>query len=167
MHIYPLYEYLPNAIYYTIYATCCACVILFSSLTLILYCNRKSRWNVNWITVLLAHFTTLATTSGLVPLLGTLLTVYSCEEGVLKYQPEATCGSYVHVLFIVIGTLSILFLVPYVLLSGLLYFEATWLETNSTARRATSITAFEQALKVALLALSIACLLYTSPSPRD
>lgn len=108
------------------------------------------------MTVVLAHFTALATGSGLVPLLGTLLTVYSCEGDVLKYQPEARCGGYVHVLFIVVGTASILLLVPYALVSALLYFEATWSESSGAARRATGVVAFEQTLKAALLALSIA-----------
>jgi len=152
IHVYPLYKYLPATVYYIIYGVVCVVSLVSLVFVLVLLTDRKTTQKINGMTISLSHFTLFITGVGLVPFLGTLLTIYNCSDSKVK---DFVCGTYTHVIMVILGSISILFLIPFDIISAVFYFHTTRSETDCMARKPTTVFAFEQFLKIILLILSI------------
>jgi hypothetical protein len=56
---------------------------------------------------------------------------------------------------IVLGSISIIFFIPFTIISAVFYFDTTRLEIDFMSRKPTTVFAFEQLLKIVLLIISI------------
>ena len=151
MHIYPLYKYLTEVIYYLIYYICVIFIIFLCILLFILYVYRKTKGKISWITIILAQIIYILLGCGLIPFMGTLLSAYNCSNGYLKYQDNIECWGYLHIIMIIVGTICIILLLILIMVSIVLFFDNSNPGKNPMSRKVINCFAFELIIKIVVI----------------
>jgi len=153
VHVYPFYTYFPKLFYYLMYIMLIILTVFVYLLMLLTYAKKRN--DIGWSKILLSYVIFVSLNYGCIPILGTLLTVYHCKDGVLFFDENIGCNSYDHILIAVFGFIAIILYTALLILASLLYFDTTKQSTNYLAVRVTNIFSIELALRIVLTIITI------------
>lgn len=119
------------------------------------YYQVKKKSSINWSKSVLSQLIFAILNYGCIPVLGTLLTAFRCENGIVIYSEGIICWSHSHILLFVFSILAIILYAPLLTVSALLYFDAVRTKKVYTSIRETNNVSLEIVWRVILTTMFV------------
>ena len=130
-------------------------VILLYFLFMFCYYINRGTNSSNWVIKMLSTILTFLLSFMYIPLLGFLISIISCNSGVLTVQPQITCWGSSQAYFISIGVFSAILLILFQFVSASIFFVSNSASKNELARWPSCGILLEQIVKTSLVLISL------------
>ena len=149
-HVYPYYKYLSETAFYVIYFFAVLIIFITYFLITISYYNHNAKNTNTCLTIVLSQIIFSLSNYAFIPIFGTLLIIFNCENNSLYYNSDVVCWSIPHYIAFLIGLVILILSLPLFVISSLIYFDTIETDSSYISREATNILTLELISKAAL-----------------